>query len=55
VTRPTPRTPERESLLRVVDRTLTQRQWLEKHRPELNERVATALRERLADAEVPAA
>lgn len=47
-----------QALLAIVDRTLTQRQWLEKNRPELHETVAAALRERhdrLADAEVPSA
>lgn len=45
-------------LLGVVDRTLKQRQWLEKNRPELHDRVSEALKarhERLADAEVPEA
>lgn len=44
-------------LLAIVDRTLKQRQWLEKNRPDLHATVAEALRERhdrLADAEVPA-
>ena len=47
-----------QALLGVVDRTLKQRQWLEKNRADLHETVATALRERherLADAEVPSA
>lgn len=45
-------------LLGVVDRTLKQRQWLEKNRPDLHDRVNEALKarhERLADAEVPEA
>lgn len=46
-----------QALLAIVDRTLKQRQWLEKNRADLHEQVATALRERhdrLADAELPA-
>jgi hypothetical protein len=44
------------ALLAVVDRTLKQRQWLEKNRPDLHATVDAALRTRhdvLADAEVP--
>jgi len=47
-----------QTLLDVVDRTLKQRDWLAKNRPELHDTVASALRERherLADAEVPSA
>lgn len=50
--------PDVQALLVIVDRTLKQRQWLEKNRPELHETVTAALRERharLADAEVPTA
>lgn len=49
--------PDVRELLLLTDRTLKQRQWLEKNRPELHQRVHDALKERhdrLADAEVPA-
>jgi hypothetical protein len=45
------------ALLEIVDKSLKQREWLEKNKPDLHKTVAEALRERhdrLADAEVPA-
>jgi hypothetical protein len=46
------------ALLTIVDRSLKQREWLQKNRPAMHEAVAEALRarhDRLADAEVPSA
>lgn len=46
--------PDMQALLAIVDRTLKQREWLTKNRPELGERVAEALKAtqaRLVEAE----